>query len=909
MPDFLESLPSISIDDYLAQSSPSDLLLTAGNRLAREISSRFASAAGGGVALLPRILPFDAWLRRCWQELHFQAILNGDEAIQGATLLSESQEEMLWEQTLRNAGADGRTLFLDDTVQACLRSGAMADQYGIPLNGEAWERDAESAVFLAWYGKLRETCHRRRFVRTARLAEFLARRIAQLSTLRDCRLILAGFEEPAPAQVSLLRAAAGVTQSVLRLESPDDSASDPEAIYRAADAEEELRAAAAWAKRELEANPSGRIAVVVPDLAARRSLVMEVFDDAFAANAAQLLDDEADRPFHLSLGSRLGATPVARALFAMLPFLRGAGAIEDARALLRGPYFARAAIERDARARLETILYRDRREDVSLVRLRQAAFEVEKTTGASLAHWKNALVAMERFEAAGELAPSGWAARLRALCVKCLWLGDPSLTSAEFQTRHRVLDELGALAELDAVTPPMEFRVFERVLRRRFDAATFQPESSPKPLLIAGLFEVTGLRFDSVWVCGLTDDVLPRPLQPDPFLPRSLQRSHGLPRCDSLRERDFAERSFARILRLAPRIVLSYPAREKQEELEPSPLLRALAARHEIAIVAVDRAPAYAEFPPAAVEEIEDWRGGAVLPAKKRVPRGSQVLADQAACPFRAFARIRLGSDPELPQLALMNRMDQGKLAHKALELFWRETRSYDGLLALSADTLTERVRDCVREALEEFPAGQGDLLAGAQRDAEFLRLSQLARIWLEQEKQRRPFTVLETERRHEVDLGSIELRIRPDRIDQLNDGSLALIDYKTGRVKRTMWDGDRPEQPQLLLYLAAMERAASVIAFGCLKTGETGWELYGEDVPGQFATNKREAIPEGGWLDFVARSREAVDRLTLEFREGFAAVDPLKGDETCKYCEQKPFCRIGEVALVPDSRGDEEAD
>ncbi len=908
MSEFLESLPTLSVDDYVPQALPADLLLTAGNRLAREITARFASTESGGVALLPRIVPFEAWLRRCWQELHFHAVLKGDEALQGATLLSESQEEMLWERTLRDAGAHQRTLFLDDTVQACLRSGSLADQYGIPFDDPAWERDSECEGFRTWYRGLRDTCRERRFVRLARLPEFLAKHAGGLSSLRGCRLILAGFEEPTPAQLSLLAAAASLSKEALRLESIGEAASVPEAICRAADPEDELRAAAAWAKRELEQNPSGRIAVVVPDLAARRALVLEVFEETFQNGDDAAPDDSDNQPFHLSLGGRLGASPVARALVAILPFLRGTGSVEEARELLRSPYFARAALERDARARLETVLYRQRREDVPFDRLRAAAVEAEASTGFSLAHWNAALAAMESFDAKGELSPSRWVARLRALCVQCLWLGDPSLTSAEFQTRHRVLEELGALAELDTVIEGMRFPDFERVLRRRFDAATFQPDSSPKPLLVAGFLEVTGLRFDTVWVCGLTDDVLPRPLQPDPFLPRGLQRSHGLPRCDSLRERNFAVRSLERILRLAPRIVLSYAARKDQEELEPSPLLRSLAAKHEIEIRAMDRVPQFPALPPAALEEIEDWQAGALRATEKRVQRGSQVLADQAACPFRAFARTRLGSDPELPQLPLMNRMDQGMFAHRALELFWRETKSHGGLSALSSSQLTDRIRGCVREALDEFRAGRGDLLADAQHDAEFLRLSQLLWNWLETEKLRRPFTILETEHRHTVDLGGMELRIRPDRTDQLADGSLALIDYKTGRVKRTMWDGDRPEQPQLLLYLAAAEQAVSAIAFGCLKTGDIGWEVYGEDVPGQFATNKRDSTPEGGWPAFVDRSRDAVDRLSREFREGFAAVDPLKGEETCKYCEQKPFCRIAEIALIPSSNGEEEA-
>jgi RecB family exonuclease len=67
------------------------------------------------------------------------------------------------------------------------------------------------------------------------------------------------------------------------------------------------------------------------------------------------------------------------------------------------------------------------------------------------------------------------------------------------------------------------------------------------------------------------------------------------------------------------------------------------------------------------------------------------------------------------------------------------------------------------------------------------------------------PAHVLHTEKAFEIRLGSTTVAGRIDRIDQLNDGSVAIIDYKTGKP-RTQESAD--ESLQLSIYvLAAREK------------------------------------------------------------------------------------------------------
>ena len=85
--------------------------------------------------------------------------------------------------------------------------------------------------------------------------------------------------------------------------------------------------------------------------------------------------------------------------------------------------------------------------------------------------------------------------------------------------------------------------------------------------------------------------------------------------------------------------------------------------------------------------------------------------------------------------------------------------------------------------------------------ELEETRLIDLVTEWLRYESARVPFTVAETEQKSAAAIAGLSLKLRLDRIDRLNDGSLLVIDYKTGDVSPKSWDLPRPDDVQLPLY------------------------------------------------------------------------------------------------------------
>ena len=133
--------------------------------------------------------------------------------------------------------------------------------------------------------------------------------------------------------------------------------------------------------------------------------------------------------------------------------------------------------------------------------------------------------------------------------------------------------------------------------------------------------------------------------------------------------------------------------------------------------------------------------------------------------------------------------------------------------------------------------------------------------------------------------------------MDESPDGQRIVIDYKTRAPAAGAWLGERPDEPQLPLYLVAAEPGATAIAFAQVRANDMKFVALaaGKDIlPGA------RTLPDGrlkraaeSWEAQLAAWREELERLASDFAAGRAGVYPKPG--ACEYCDQKPLCRIHE--------------
>ncbi len=452
------------------------------------------------------------------------------------------------------------------------------------------------------------------------------------------------------------------------------------------------------------------------------------------------------------------------------------------------------------------------------------------------------------------------------------WPGERPLDSLEYQQREHWQQLLDQFAGLDQVATPATVDQALGQLAKLAAATSFQAETPDSQVQILGTLEAAGLHFSRLWVMAMDDRQWPQAPSPHPLLPVDLQRRLGMPRACIERETALSRALFDLFRRSADSLVCSYSEREGDSHLQPAHLIRGLPAASLPAATAhhpwTDTIAGAGER-----ETIDDHQGPALDPERESTGGGSALLADQGQCPFNAFARWRLGAEPLPVPAPGLDPMTRGVLVHDALDNFWTGLPDLAALLALDEQQRQARVDDAVAAACRRLSAedhGQRYLAVEAER------LRGLLTAWLDLEARRRDFAVAETEQSARLDLDGFTLRLRIDRIDRLPDGSLVVIDYKTGQAGIGGLAGDRLTAPQLPLYALTSvgDGPLAAVGYGLVGAGNIGFAGIGDTdtgLPGITALGQK-GLPDT-WEATLAQWRRGLEALVTEIRAGVATM------------------------------------
>jgi probable DNA repair protein len=303
-----------------------------------------------------------------------------------------------------------------------------------------------------------------------------------------------------------------------------------------------------------------------------------------------------------------------------------------------------------------------------------------------------------------------------------------------------------------------------------------------------------------------------------------------------------------------------------------------------------------------ALQQVEDGHAPPLV-AGDPVRGGTHVIKLQSACPFRAYAELRLGAVPlDQPEIGL-DAAERGALLHAVLEQVWDSVQSHARLCQLTPTQEATLVEQVVERVLAAPTTRRPHTYSARFTALEKARLQRLVREWLVLERERAPFEVVQPEAQRRIRIGGIELQTKIDRIDRLPDGELVIVDYKTGKADVAQWFGARPDEPQLPLYcidLAADGGRVGGALFGQARLGDVrfkGLARTADLAPGVRAlAQSKYAADYATWEALLATWQATLSRLATEFRDGRAAVDPKDYPKTCRYCHLTPLCRIHEV-------------
>ena len=405
-----------------------------------------------------------------------------------------------------------------------------------------------------------------------------------------------------------------------------------------------------------------------------------------------------------------------------------------------------------------------------------------------------------------------------------LWRGEAGTALADLLAEAMVvLDDQAAIAPADL--PDLLDALLEGKVIRRPRARDGHPR-----IAIWGIQEAALQTVDVAVLGGLAEGVWPAAPEPGPWLSRPMRNAVGLPAPE--REIGAAAHRFFSLCCACREVVLSAPLRRERSPAVPARWLTRLDALLAATgqSLPLHPAQAWAEELDMPQSRSPRQKPRPVPPARLR-PRTYSIsdIATLMADPYAIYAKHVL----RLRELAPLDEESDaslfGNIVHDGLAEFYGQGPDFfarDAAPRLAHGLAIAMRRQRLRAALEHWWEARLERIAG----------------WVvETERERRlrdmPVAVA-VERSGQLELGQFALgpftlKGRADRIEKRADGSLFIVDYKTGTPPSAS-DVESGRKPQLVLEAVLAEQGA----FGGDLQGEVAelafWKLSGRSGNGE---------------------------------------------------------------------------
>ena len=837
----------------------------------------------------PTIHVIDQWLEQHWLTLQAQAYPAAKQVI-----ASPDQQRVLWEKITSDCH-----LMQTDAVA---RQAGQA--YQTLLRWSLFDRANYASLginpqLIRW---IHEFCERLASQGSITLEEsyrIIDEALENNTLPQTPHIALLGFDDLPPLLEQLLNHASPTMEHLPGPSQP------PESLQRFSfDSRlEEMQACAHWARTLLEEQPHARIGIISPNLGQCRQQIEQAFTAEFEAHSFLPETERYTLPFNLSAGTPLGDTPLISATLNLLHLHKKQWDIAFVETILLSPFWGRSTQEMEHRCRLverlqgmgvfsisgDNLRYWVERIDEQLA---DESFDGEQNTlqATALFPYFNQLHTFYQSpKHRGQHPPSAWVDIFLEHLDLLYWPGERTPDSQEYQQTQHWYQLLETFASLDNTLGPISQHQALQQLLYMANHTPFQAKVPDSPIQILGILEGAGLNYTHCWVLGLDQQTWPPAPKPNALLPIHLQREHNMPHASSLRELEYATSLTQNYRYCAQHIVFSAPAYEDDGEqtLLPSQLIadiplsawqatphtgtlahweQQLLESTHLTLVDCQQAPTYDE---------------------PTLPGGSGLLKAQSANPFDCFVQYRLHSQPPIAAVNGFSALEKGNILHGSLAMIWRHLKTQHTLLDYSENALEDLITDSIRLCINDVRKYKPGHLSHTLCQIEQERQQQLIRAWLDVEKQRPPFTVVETEVSREIQFAEHLLQIRIDRVDQLADGSYLIIDYKTGDSTIRAWENERPKDPQLPLYALNYPNPVKGIAFAQVNVQKQCFSGLGQgDIAegiGDIEQNKT-ALPNN-WEDTLAHWQTVLEQLVAEFIQGDCRIE-YADNQALRYAE-----------------------
>ena len=267
----------------------------------------------------------------------------------------------------------------------------------------------------------------------------------------------------------------------------------------------------------------------------------------------------------------------------------------------------------------------------------------------------------------------------------------------------------------------------------------------------------------------------------------------------------------------------------------------------------------------------------------------SKILHEQAQCPIKAVFNSMSAKHKPLPEFNNSNELAivRGIVVHEVMAKFWQKIKNSENLKQLTAKNLETMLTKLIQAALINESKYLADMQNQLVLSTEHNYLLALIMKFIDLEKDRDDFTVVEIESAKVISIANHDLKVRLDRVDSTNEG-LHLIDYKTGTVNPSDWLGIPPLAPQMPLYLSDHNSVYANASYACLNKNIIGLKGY------------EQIRKKPDWQEFITDAKAGIQTLIKELESNTSKTAP-KTNTTCNNCNLKSICRPNSIIETID--------
>lgn len=823
-------------------------VITPNNRLAKTLLEDYLKSSTQDVLEKPNCLSYDAFI----QQLYFKFTHhnhNSDHPV----LLTTQQTNYLWMKQLATETGSVHQGLLNKAYEAWSR----CQLWQIDVNSIHFDHTEQTKQFQKWSNAFLLKLNQLNLITNELLIPYL---IKQTNPCLPSQIVWFCFDEYTPLQTSLQQyfENQGIPNQHLDL-----SHQQCEQLLLAADDEQyELNTLINWLKQQLTMDQK-RIGVVVPDLNQKASQLNRLLQRHFQKDQ-----------FNISLGKTLSDYALVAHALTWLGLDKRVLKQEHAALVLSSPFLAFSKEEILARAQFlqDNSLLQERVIDNNLFN-KELTKKVPKLAAV--------LEAIANYPKTA--SPNTWITLFQERLAGLGFPGEYALDSSNYQCYQRLQLLFDEFKQLNLLVPTMSSYEAIKIMADLAQTTIFQPEQiTAAPIQILGLLEAAGCQFDALWVIGMTDDCLPQKTKLSPFIPIMLQKEQGLPYTSPEKEFELAHKTITRFERATPTIVFSYPKYSDAQSNLPTPLLTNLTP-----FLSIEENMDLTNNHTNKIVYTETYQ----LPLDPTHPyQGStSLLANQAKCPFRAFAAHRLHLKKSQETSEGPNALERGMIIHQIMEQFWQQVNNQHALLLLDEESLAKIIDNAINKAITPYQARRKYSFPPIIQCVERKRLKHLVEELLIWEKQRPDFSVTQVEENYSFELANIHFDVRIDRLDTVENNQKWVIDYKSTLPQKSPWQEDRPTEPQLLLY-ALLDDQINTILYIELKNGRVACKGLSEEddkIKGIKTIQEKES-----WSALRKQWHQQLESLAKEFHDGECAPKPIH-KSVCEQCSFSDLCRL----------------